>query len=886
MKVPFWRSHQQQDLDAELQSHLQMAIQDRIARGETPEQAEARARSEFGNESLVKDVTRQTWGWTWLADSLQDVHYGLRMLRKNPGFTVVAVLTLALAIGANTAVFTVLNTIFLHSLPVHEQSHLVAVKMVSTSKSKYSDGLLPISFLNLKDLQDQNRVFSGLAGYSLPCSLTLWQGRSSQRVFAEIVTGNYFEVLGISPAVGSFFVPEEDRAPGANPAAVISYGLWQRRFGGTPGVIGREIRLSQATFTIVGVAPQGFLGVNAVFGPDVWLPSNMAEQVQGTAMRGALSDRGKPLFTGLGRLRPGITSAKAESDLRTIAASQAKEYPGPNAGHSVALQAVSIAALGPYGTGILFGSALLMTLVGLVLLIACSNVANLLMARAEARRHEIAVRISMGARRLRLIRQLLTESVLLGLASGICGLLLGYAGVNLLGSMRPAEYAQNLTSPKLDVSVFVFTLVLSLLTGLIFGIVPALESSRAPVLEVLKEASRGVTGSRRRIGFANVLLVGQVALSLAALIMAALFLRSVQRQSTMDPGFQTRNLAVFPVNPGQVGYDRARSENFYRRATADVSVMPGIESVSWASNFPLWGRVAADVVIEDRAQQSKSDTVSSVGNTIDLNYFSVMGIGMVRGRDFTASDDDHSLPVVIVNETMARSYWPNQEVLGKRFRFASENFYRQIVGVVKNSTYLTLGEQPQPCIYLPLRQNFSDAMVLYVRTRGDPAQILTPIERQIHEIDPQMPLDDVRTGSKIIGQAMWGTEMGVGMLTIFGLLGLLLASVGLYGIMSYSVNQRRHEIGIRMALGANRTRVLQTFVIQGMKLVGIGVLVGLALAVIAGRAVSSLLYGVSAADPISIALASTVLVLVAALACLIPARAATRVDPLTSLRES
>jgi putative ABC transport system permease protein len=368
--------------------------------------------------------------------------------------------------------------------------------------------------------------------------------------------------------------------------------------------------------------------------------------------------------------------------------------------------------------------------------------------------------------------------------------------------------------------------------------------------------------------------------------MAALFLRSVQRQSTMDPGFQTRNLAVFPVNPGQVGYDHPRSDNFYRRVTADVSAMPGVGSVSWASDFPLWGRVATDIVIEDRAQQSKSDTVSSVVNTIDLNYFSVMGVGLVRGRDFTASDDDHSMSVAIVNEAMARSYWPNQEVLGERFRFASENFSRQIVGVAKNSTYLTLGEQPQSCIYLPLRQNFSDAMVLYVRTQGDPGQIMTPIERRIHEIDTQMPLDDVRTGSKIIGQAMWGTEVGVGMLTIFGLLGLLLASVGLYGIMSYSVHQRRHEIGIRMALGANRARVLQAFLVQGMKLVGIGVVVGLALALVAGRAVSRLLYCVSAADPISIALASTVLVLVAALACLIPARAATRVDPLTCLHES
>jgi predicted permease len=300
----------------------------------------------------------------------------------------------------------------------------------------------------------------------------------------------------------------------------------------------------------------------------------------------------------------------------------------------------------------------------------------------------------------------------------------------------------------------------------------------------------------------------------------------------------------------------------------------------------LWGDVAADVVIEGRAQQTKSDTLSSVVNTIDLNYFSVMGIPIVRGRDFTESDDERSMPIAIVNETIARTYWPGQEVLGKRFRFASENFYRQIVGVVKDSTYLTLGETPQSCIYLPLRQNFSDAMVLYVRTHGDPAQALAPIERHIHDIDPQMPLDDVRTGSTIISQAMWGTEMGVGMLTVFGLLGLLLASVGLYGIISYGVNQRQHEIGIRMALGADRARVLKTFVGQGMKLVGIGVVAGLVLALLAGRAVTSLLYGVTATDPISIALASAVLVTVAAFACFIPARAATRVDPLTSLRES
>jgi predicted permease len=611
----------------------------------------------------------------------------------------------------------------------------------------------------------------------------------------------------------------------------------------------------------------------------------MAEQILPAPQRKALSDRTIPLLTAVGRLKPGITLAQARAEMNTIAAALEKEYPDVNQGQAVALRPLTEAAYGPERPGLLFGSALLMAIVGFVLLIACSNVANLLLSRAAARRQEIAVRMALGAGRGRLLRQLLTESVLLGLLGGVLGFLFGYAGCQFLWSLRPAEYAQNLADLRINPSVFGFAFVVSVLTGLVFGIVPALRSSRTSVSEMLKEETRTVGRSRSRISLANTLLAAQVAVSLVLLVVAALFLRSIKHEYTIDPGFETKHLALFMLYPGQAGYDQPRTEQFYKQVRGRIAGVPGISFVSWASNLPLWGRKEIGVIIEGQEQRKKSEAISAVVNTVDLDYFAALGISFIAGRDFTQDDRDISTPVAIVNDTMAAKYWPGQDAIGKRLQLpqGKQNFL-QIVGVVKTANYQSLGEGPQACVYLPLRQNYSDSMILYVKTERDPSATLAAVQNEIRNIDPALPLEDVRTGTKVIDQALWGSKIGVGLLGVFGVLALGLASVGLYGIMAYSVSQRRREIGVRMALGAGQRDVSFFILRQGMVVVFSGIAVGGGLAFLLGRALSRFLYGVSPNDPLSVGGAALVLLVVAFVACYLPARSATRVDPLVALR--
>ena len=820
-----------------------------------------------------------------MADFRRDLTYAARVLRKTPSFTIVAILTLALAIGANTAVFTIVNTFLLNPLPVTSASRMVAVNTSHPAKTGQSGDLRPISFLNLKDYREKNRVFSSLAGYSSPMAATLSYGNDSHRVFVEVVTGNYFGTLGIYPLMGRFFSSEEDMKPRAYPVVVIGYAAWQGRFGAASDILGRTIKLNKVVFTIIGVAPKGFKGINAVFGPDMWVPSMMAEQMLPTQQQNPLKDRAVLTFTGVARLKPGVPLSQAEAEMKTIANELAQEYPETNEGQSVALRPLTEAVIGTnQGQGMLIGSFFLMTIVGFVLLIACSNVANLQLARAAARRQEIAVRMALGAGRTRLVRQLLTESVLLGFLGGVLGFFFGYEGCQFLWSLRPAEFAQNLADPKLNANVFVFSLVVSLFTGLLFGIAPALRSSRTPIVEALKEETRTAGRSLSRITIANVLLIGQVAVSLVLLVVAALFLRSIRSQYAIDPGFETKNLAIVMLYPGQAGYDRTRTLQFYKDMRDRLAAVPGIASVSWASNLPMWAHAEAGLTIEGQEQQKKSQEISSVVNTIDLDYFTTMSIPLVAGRDFTQDDREGSAPVVIVNDTLANRYWPNQDPLAKRLQMPGQKEFRQIVGVVKTANYQTLGEPPQSCVYVPLRQTYFDSMVLYVRTERDPASALTAVQSEIRNLDPALTVDDVRTGTKVIDQALWGAKMGVGLLGVFGFLALGLASVGLYGIVAYSVNQRRREIGIRMALGAGQGSVLGLILRQGMTLVVSGVGLGLVLSTLLGRALSKTLYGVGAIDPLSLGGASLVLLLVAFVACYLPARSASRADPLVALR--
>lgn len=821
-----------------------------------------------------------------LEDLWRDLRYAGRTMWKSPLFVLFVVLTLGLGIGANTTVFTLINTLILNPLPVRNTGELAGVAMAESGRTAKSGAPSPFSYADLKDYQTRNEVFSSLAGYTSPRIVTFQTRDDSQRMFDELVTGNYFETLGLKPAIGRFFLPDEDSAAGAHPVAVLNYGTWQSRFGGTAHIVGKTVRLNNVVFTVVGVAPPKFIGVNAIFGPDLWIPASMAEQLMPNEMQSALSDRGKALFQGVGRFKPGVTGPQAEANMAAIAADLAREYPAVNEGHTVTVRPIRdvvFASASSGSTPILFAGAGLLIVVGIVLLIACSNVANLLLARSAARQPEMAVRLAMGASRRRLVRQLLTESVLLGSLSGLLGLLISYAGLHFLFAMLPGS--ANFVTPKLDATVFAFTLLISLATGFLFGTVPAFKASGGGVAEALKEEARTTGKSRKSVSLANALLVGQVAFSFLLLVTAALFLRSIGRAYQIDPGFQTAHLALFITNPGQAGYSQAQTKAFYKDVRERVSREPGVASLSWASNQPLWARSVSGLQVERRQQRSQADRITTIVNTVDRDYFETAGVAIDSGREFTDIDQETSTPVAIVNEKMAHDYWPGGHALGKRIQLAGDKQLRQIVGIARTGNYTNWAEPPQPCLYVPLEQNYSDGMTLYVRSKGDPQLILLPIQRQLHAAGPHILASTVRTGREIIDGGLFQAKMGVGLLSLFGLLALVLASIGLYGILAYSVNQRKREIGLRMALGAAQTSVLTLILKQGMSLVLIGVVIGLGASLLVGRLLARMLYGVSATDPGSIAAAASLLLVISLLACYLPARWASRVDPLVALRE-
>lgn len=886
------------DLAEELAQHLEDRYRDLTAAGIDPDHAYLRILAELDDIHPLRagipagrrlprydPVPAGDAGLGGIVDGLwRDIRYALRSMRNSPVFVAFVVLTIALGIGANTTVFTVLNTLILNPLPVRNPGELAGIVGAEADPSK-AGAPFPISYRDLNDYQEQNAVFDSLAGYTSPRPLTRREGGASEVLFAELVSGNYFPTLGLAPSTGRFFVSEED-VPRGPAVAVVNYATWQTRFGGTPDIIGRTVRLNDVVFTVIGVAPRGFIGVNAIFGPDFWLPAAAAERVWPAQMRNALRDRAQAAFLAVGRYRPHITQAQAQANISTIASALAREYPATHQSHTATVRPIRDAALanagGAASAQIVFAGAALLVVVGIVLLIACSNVANLLLARSAARRHEMTVRLAMGASRPRLVRQLLTEAVLLGLFGGAAGILLGYAGLRLLFSALPGS--ANFATPRFDSLVFGYALLLSLATGFLFGALPALRSSRASLADALKETGRTLGRSRRRISLSNALLVGQVAFSFLLLVTAALFLRSIGRAYEMDPGFQTAHLAVFSTNAGQAGYTRAQTKAFYKEVLERVSRMPGIDSAAWSENMPLWARAVNGLQVEGRQLRSKNDTIRAVVNTVGLAYFETAGVEIRSGRDFTVLDRDTSTPVAIVNETIAREFWP-AGAIGRRIQLPGETQFRQIVGVARAANYTAWGESPQFCVYVPLEQNYSDTMALYVRTKGDPLQQITPVEREIQTAGPQIVVTMPRTGRQIIDGGLFSARMGVAMLSVFGLLALALASIGLYGILAYTATRRQREFGLRMALGASRLSVLRLMLGHGMALVLAGIGIGFGASIATGRVLSRMLYGVSGTDPLSIGAAAAVLSGVALVACYLPAQWATRVDPLTALRE-
>jgi predicted permease len=818
-------------------------------------------------------------------DSLwQDLRYSVRTLLRTPAFTAAAVLSLALGVGANTTIFTLINALFLNPLPVERPSELVAVNTLDTKNTTQFGNIMPLSYPNLADLRADSQAFTGFTGYSAPIGLALSGQAEPEPLFAQLVTGNYFDVLGLKPAAGRFFLSDEDRTPGTHAVVVLNHRFWQRRFDERADAVGSTIRLNAIEFTIVGVAPRGFLGVSTMFGPDVWVPAMMAPLVLPRESAGMLTDRSALSFNGAARLAPGVTLQQAQSQLSTAARGLEQSYPGPNTGRGVSVLPLAEATIFPgMRQGLLLGGAVLMIVVGLVLLIACSNVANLLLARASSRRQEMAIRLALGAGRRRIIRQLLTESAVLAACGGALGLLVGVWGRKVLWSFRPV--ANNFIDLTIDGRVIAFGAALSLITGVVFGIVPAWQASRAPAGDALTEA-RAAVGSGRGGAVRHALVVGQTALSLAALVAAALFLRSIEQAYSIDPGFDASKLAVLSVNPQQARYDQPRTEQFYRDVRERLSSLPGVESVSWATNQPLWAKVYRRVALEGQVQQDGTTSTLTLLNTIDVDYFKALGVAVRRGRDFTQGDRPETRAIAIINDTMAAKYWPGQDPVGRRVRFEGEPVPREIVGIVETTKYQTLGEAPQSCIFVPLAQNYSDAMVLYVRTQNDPASMIGTLQREVRALGPDVPLSYATSVQVLLGQSLWMVKFGGGLLAAFGILALALAGVGIYGVTAYSVTQRTREMGLRIALGASPSAVRTLVLGQAMKLVGIGLGLGLLCALLLGRAMSSLLYGLGSADALSLATASLTLVLVAAVASYLPARRASRIDPAISLREA
>jgi putative ABC transport system permease protein len=812
---------------------------------------------------------------------LQDIRYGARSLLKSPGFTIVAVLSLALGIGANTAIFSLVNAVLLRPLPVTDPSSLLSV---STTDERNS-GNLPLSHLNFKDLRAQNSAFSGMAAFTF-AQVNYSTGKESEQIPVQVVTANYFSLLGTQPAQGRGFLPEEEET--ATPVTVISTGFWERSLGSDPNIVGKTLTLNRTPFTVVGIAPRNFSGTLLGGGPSLWVPLSMHLVVQ-PGFDWYDTRRGLFLF-GIGRLKPGVTAEQARSNLRTTFGNLAQAFPVDNKGRSATAVSLLDARLNPNGQGpniVLRLSSILMVVVAIVLLIACANIANLLLARASRRRKEVAIRLALGAKRMRLIRQLLTESVLLSVIGGAAGLLLAYW---CLGALATADLPLPFPiddAVSLDPRVLAFTAVLALATGVLFGLAPAIQATRADVVPVLKNelvpSASGARGISAYFTLRQILVVAQVAASLVALVAAGLFLRDLRHAQQVDPGFETAGVLVMNFNLGREGYTPERGQVFFEQIAERAAALPGVKGAAIAQVPPLAGGFSRSVFPEG-ADTTTRDRVLVQVNTVGLGYFQTIGIPIVRGRDFTRGDTAASSKVVVVNETMAQQFWKQDEPLGKRFKFFGDKDYTTVVGVARDSKYNAVAEDPQPFIYQPLSQNYTPAAALHVRGSGDAASLAAPVRGEVRQLDPTLALFDVRTLEEQVSQSLQPQEMNVVLLTVFGVLALLLASIGLYGVASYSVSQRTREIGVRMALGAQPSNVLKLVLGHGLALVGVGLLTGLVLAYVTAGFAGALVVGVNPHDPTTYIVTSAVLGTIALLASYIPARRATRIDPLIALR--
>jgi len=803
---------------------------------------------------------------------------------KSPGFSLVAILSLALGIGANTAIFSVVSAVLFRPLPVKDPHQLVSLYSgFGSNRTIYG----PFSYVDYVDFAEKTDVFSGLVAH-FQDSMILGESDQGLQVQSAIVTGNYFSVLGVEAVRGRTFTAEEGRVKGANPVAVVSYSLWQKRFNGDPNLPGTTVKLKGHPFTVIGVVPERFTGTDLGRAPDIWVPMSMYAQVglSDTMM----NERQNHWLSVIGRLKPGVTVEQAQARVNVLGKQLTQEYPTEwtkgKEERTVTVLSQSTAWYPPEVQSAIVGvSGLLMGIVGLVLVIACTNLANLMLARASSRRKEMSIRMALGARRGRVIQQLLTESVLLSLVGGVVGVLIVSLSENLLVALKPAVASQVTLDVGFDARVFIFTLIISVLTGVLCGLAPALQATKVDLVRDLKNESAFLGRGYRRYSVRNLLIVAQVSVSLVLLVGAGLFVRSLRNAQSIDPGFEMDHLLTMKLDTTVVGLEADKALAFYQSVMDQTRNVSGVRSVTMASSGPLEVVSGLRPVYVEGYSASAGEDMNYSFNIVAPDYFQTMGIPLVQGREFTEADTSKAPNVVIINETMARTFWPNESPIGKRI---SDNGqpgpYRVVVGVARESKYLTLGEAPRPYYYIPLQQDFFPSARLHVRTVGDPQSMVNTVRAIVRGADATVPISNVQTGGEHLGLALLVPRIGAMLLGPAGLVALVLGIIGLYGVMSYSVARRTKEIGIRMALGAQEVDVLRMVMKEGMGLVGIGLLLGLTVAFVITRVLTSFLYGISATDPLTFVAVSLILIAVALVSIFIPARKALKVQPNIALR--
>jgi macrolide transport system ATP-binding/permease protein len=873
----FRKRRMDRDLDCELQSHLEMAMERNIRQGMSPEEARHEALLGFGGIEQTKQIYREQQGLPLIETTLQDLRFGLRILRRSPGFTALAVLCLTLAVGANAAVFSWIEGILFRPYPlVAGQDKLFAV----TGTSRGEENATWVSWPDVIDLQRsctliESYVVSKITG------TTLSIGERAERTTGSIVSANYFEAIGVRPMLGRGFLPGEDSGRNAHPVTVISYQLWKGRFKGDPGIIGRTQRLNGVLHTIVGVAPEGFYGTFVGWAMQFWVPASMEEVFEGGGYK--LEDRGARWIESYVGLKPGVNLEQAQQEMSAVAARLEADYPETNRGRGIKLWPLWHTPFNNAGA-LLPTLQIMLVVVACVLLIACANVGNLQLVRSLARRPEMTVRLAIGAGRGRLMRQLFTEGLLLTVLGAGCGLLLAYWCRHALVFLLPARGRVSMYLPgQLDWRVLALSGLVCGVATILLGLFPAIQTRGIDLAGSLKAETTGVVGGRGKAWLRSGLVVVQVALSFVLLVGATLLMQSLQKIRTASPGFSTKAVLETSIDLVSAGYDAQRARNFREELIDRVTALPGVESAAFARGTPLsLGGFSSTPISVEGYEPLPDERPTAEYNEVDPGYFATMGIPLVSGRDFTRGDDERAPLVAVVNETMAAKYWRGRDAVGQRVQMKERRAL--IVGVAKDSKYQSMKETPQPFFYVALRQNPAISASLNIRTALSTETIASGLLQEVHALDGNLALYEVITLQEQVDRSTSAQRVAVTLVGMLGGLALLLATIGIYGVMSYAATQSMRELGLRMVLGADRGSLLRLVMSRGFAVTGIGIACGVAIALGLTRLLGSLLYHVSPRDPLAFGFALVVMTLVSLAACLLPAYRAARTDPMRAMR--